>query len=130
VPQYAFPYGVEVKRLKATSSFSEVNRIAFPNNFNEQNENNFVFLVNSDHTNSRSFKSNNEVIEVMNPSYNYYCVCVRTKDYYDLVNPSCDPSDQLDAGRWQKDFFQTSKNLWDSDNLLLHDILSSCKDVP
>eukprot|EP01017_Pseudomicrothorax_dubius_P051605 TRINITY_DN9966_c0_g1_i5.p1 TRINITY_DN9966_c0_g1~~TRINITY_DN9966_c0_g1_i5.p1 ORF type:complete len:260 (+),score=41.30 TRINITY_DN9966_c0_g1_i5:65-844(+) len=83
--RYAFPSGVEIRRLRTSNSFSELNRIVFANNFNEQAENFFVFLINSELTNLRDAGIRDEVLLATNPSLNYYCVCVRTRDYFDLT---------------------------------------------
>jgi len=83
IPDFTFPFGAEIKRIKSTPSFSGLNPIIYTSSDYEQRSRCFAFPLLS-----RNFEAPEEpesvwgeVIQTSNPDKLLYIICINFKDF-------------------------------------------------
>ena len=104
---FAFPFGVECKKLKITDSFSSLNEILYASNtLFEQRDRSFVFVLKCDEDiekeincqykislNSSKNLRKVSLLQTSNPNHLKYCICFVSNDYQQVtIKKSCSPS--------------------------------------
>lgn len=87
IPDFTFPFGVDVRQIKPTPSFSGLNHIIYTSNDIEQRSKCFVFPLLSVNLGEQDAPALTlgQVIDASNPDHLFYIACITFKDFITMV---------------------------------------------